>query len=151
MSARPTPEPVIEAPSTAPSVVERLSAGQLAAQTGTTPDHVRRLEELGIIHAGADGTYTTHDVERIHVADGVHGRGISLEDLARAVQAGFVDFAWIRSIATSSLTDRTYAELYADLGRTGFTVELRPLTELGHLPNGSPRLCLVVARKPGDV
>ncbi|ATW51971.1 class I SAM-dependent methyltransferase [Streptomyces peucetius] len=39
----------------------------------------------------------------------------------------------------------------ADLGRTGFTVELRPLTELGHLPNGSPRLCLVVARKPGDV
>ncbi|MGN9790737.1 class I SAM-dependent methyltransferase [Streptomyces sp. OZ13] len=38
-----------------------------------------------------------------------------------------------------------------DLGRAGFTVELLPLTELGRLPDGSPRARLVVARKPRDV
>jgi SAM-dependent methyltransferase len=40
------------------------------------------------------------------------------------------------------------SDVLADLGEAGFTVELRPLTELGHLADGSPRLCLVVARKP---
>lgn len=38
-----------------------------------------------------------------------------------------------------------------DLGRAGFTVELFPLTDLGRLPDGSPRARLVVARKPRDV
>ncbi|GGT33949.1 methyltransferase [Streptomyces kurssanovii] len=37
-----------------------------------------------------------------------------------------------------------------DLGRAGFAVELLPLTELGRLPDGSPRARLVVARKPRD-
>ncbi|UYQ66100.1 class I SAM-dependent methyltransferase [Streptomyces peucetius] len=37
-----------------------------------------------------------------------------------------------------------------DLRRAGFTVEMRPLTELGHLADGSPRLRLVVARKPAN-
>jgi SAM-dependent methyltransferase len=38
-----------------------------------------------------------------------------------------------------------------DLGRAGFTVELFPLTDLGRLPDGSPRARLVVARKPRGV
>ncbi|MFF3287068.1 class I SAM-dependent methyltransferase [Streptomyces sp. NPDC003023] len=38
-----------------------------------------------------------------------------------------------------------------DLDRAGFTVELRPLTGLGHLDDGSPRVRLVVARRPRDV
>lgn len=42
------------------------------------------------------------------------------------------------------------SEVLADLRRAGFTVELRPLTELGHLADGSPRLRLVVARKPAS-
>jgi len=40
------------------------------------------------------------------------------------------------------------SDVLTDLGRAGFTVELRPLTELGHLADGSPGLRLVVARKP---
>jgi SAM-dependent methyltransferase len=40
------------------------------------------------------------------------------------------------------------SDVLADLGGAGFTVELRPLTDLGHLADGSPRLRLVVARKP---
>ncbi|MGW7361216.1 class I SAM-dependent methyltransferase [Streptomyces sp. NPDC054802] len=40
------------------------------------------------------------------------------------------------------------SDVLADLGEAGFAVELRPLTDLGHLADGSPRLRLVVARKP---
>jgi SAM-dependent methyltransferase len=42
------------------------------------------------------------------------------------------------------------SEVLTDLAEAGFTVELRPLTELGHLADGSPRLRLVVAWKPAD-
>jgi SAM-dependent methyltransferase len=42
------------------------------------------------------------------------------------------------------------SEVLADLGEAGYTVELRPLTDLGHLADGSPRLRLVVARKPAN-
>ncbi|MFE4367709.1 class I SAM-dependent methyltransferase [Streptomyces sp. NPDC056835] len=34
-----------------------------------------------------------------------------------------------------------------ELARTGFTTELRPLTDLGRRPDGSPRCALVVARR----
>ncbi|MFJ8076316.1 class I SAM-dependent methyltransferase [Streptomyces sp. NPDC096176] len=37
-----------------------------------------------------------------------------------------------------------------DLDRAGFTVELRPLPELGCLADGSPRARLLVARKPEE-
>ncbi|MBT2389192.1 class I SAM-dependent methyltransferase [Streptomyces sp. ISL-1] len=38
-------------------------------------------------------------------------------------------------------------DVLADLTRAGFSVELRPLNELGRLPDGSPRCRLVVARR----
>jgi SAM-dependent methyltransferase len=38
-------------------------------------------------------------------------------------------------------------DVLADLGRAGFTVDLLPLTELGRLPDGSPRCSVVVARR----
>jgi class 3 adenylate cyclase len=76
-----------------------LSTEDLAVRTGVTAAHVRELTELGILRPVREEAYTTHDVERIHVADGVHGRGISLEDLARAIRAGFVDFARITDYA----------------------------------------------------
>lgn len=38
-------------------------------------------------------------------------------------------------------------DVLADLGRAGFSVELRPMKDLGRLPDGSPRCRLVVARR----
>ncbi|MFD5116984.1 MULTISPECIES: class I SAM-dependent methyltransferase [unclassified Streptomyces] len=39
------------------------------------------------------------------------------------------------------------ADVLDELARAGFTTGLRPLTDLGHLPDGTPRCVLVVARR----
>jgi hypothetical protein len=66
-----------------------LTAEELARQAGTTPDQIERLIELGILERGeGSAPFGPRDIHRVRFAEAIDAAGISLDDLARLVEAG---------------------------------------------------------------
>jgi hypothetical protein len=66
-----------------------LTAEELARQAGTTPEQIERLIELGILERGeGSAPFGPRDIHRVPFAEAVDAAGISLDDLARLVEAG---------------------------------------------------------------
>src|SRR5688572_20776175 len=89
---------------------ERLSDLDLAAETGAAAEHLDELVVAGILHPAADGSFSLGDVQRVLVADALVEAGLSVEAMARGIEAGVVNF---------EDTD----VIYASPGRRGPTVD----------------------------
>ena len=66
-----------------------LTAEELARQAGTTSEQIERFIELGILERGeGSATFGPRDIHRVRFAEAIDAAGISLDDLARLVEAG---------------------------------------------------------------
>jgi adenylate cyclase len=119
--------------------VDRISAQEVAALVPCSAEHVHRLEELGLLHADEDGRFAVSDVHVVRLMAAFEDAGISLEDVARGVEAGELSFPLGLFLPEPVEATTTYAELAAELGRD--PALLRRLGgELGFPPPEDDRL-----------
>lgn len=100
---------------------QRLELEQLAFEAETTPEHIRRLVEIGAIVPAADGSFQRGDVIRSRVVSAFEAEGFSLEQMATAIRE--------RAVALHSLhlfypdpsprTGRSFREFSESLGQRG--------------------------------
>lgn len=69
-----------------------LTEAELAARSGTTPDRVALLAELGVVEPDERGLFSPIDIHRIRIADAFEESGLAVEDLGRLTRAGHVRF-----------------------------------------------------------
>ena len=101
-----------------------LTREQLARRAQTTPEHVDRLVQLGVLTPG-DGAapYGQGDVRRVRLVDACAQSGLPVESIAAAIRAGRLSLAFLDllSAAGGGLTDVSFAEL---CDRNGLPIEL---------------------------
>ena len=116
-----------------------ISAQDVAALVPCSADHVRRLERLGLLTAADDGLFRPSDVHVVRLMAAFEDAGISLEDVARGVQAGELSFPLGLFLPEPVEATATYAGLAGELGRD--PALLRRLGgELGFPPPEDDRL-----------
>ena len=71
---------------------ECLSEAELAAETSSTAAHLEELVAAGILRREPGGTFGPGDVQRVLVADALVEAGLSVELMARGIEAGIVSF-----------------------------------------------------------
>jgi adenylate cyclase len=99
--------------------VERISAQELAELVPCQLEHVRRLDELGIVEPSAeDGLYAASDMHLVRLMAAFEEAGISLEDVARGVEGGELSFPPGLYLPEPVAMSETYEELGARLGRS---------------------------------
>jgi adenylate cyclase len=97
--------------------VSGISTQDLAALVPCSPEHVRRLQELGLLQADEDGAFALAYVHVVRLMAAFEDAGISLEDVARGVQAGELSFPLGLFLPEPVEATATYARLAAELGR----------------------------------
>jgi adenylate cyclase len=100
--------------------MEILTEAELAERSASTPEHLGRLVELGILVRLEDGSFRPSDIQRVRLVDALDRSGISLEDIGRAVGSGHLSFAFLDFLFTqpAGYTTKTYADICADMGWT---------------------------------
>ncbi|MGF1618379.1 MAG: adenylate/guanylate cyclase domain-containing protein [Acidimicrobiia bacterium] len=95
----------------------RFDLSQLVREANTTTDRVEELILLALLDVDDDG-FSPADVGRVRVIEQLVSKGISLEDLARASEAGVVSFSWFDGVLPPppQLRTETYAELFGQAG-----------------------------------
>jgi adenylate cyclase len=119
--------------------VSRISAQELAALVPCSPEHVQRLEELGLLHADDAGRFAPSDVHVVRLMAAFEDAGISLEDVARGVAAGELSFPLGLFLPEPVEATATYAGLAAELDRDPWLLR-RLGGELGFPPPEDDRL-----------
>jgi adenylate cyclase len=97
--------------------VHRISAQELAELAPCSADYVRRLEELGLLQVDDDGPFATSDVHVVRLMAAFEDAGISLEDVARGVQAGELSFPLGLFLPEPVHATATYEGLAVELSR----------------------------------
>jgi adenylate cyclase len=103
--------------------MERHTTDVAADRSGTRPEEVTRLAELGILSGNPSDGYTDADVRRMQVMQSLTGAGLSVDDLSTLVKDGRFSLAFIDEAGFgvfAALSEVTFAELSA---RTGIDVE----------------------------
>jgi adenylate cyclase len=99
--------------------VDRISAQELADLVPCLLEHVRRLNELGIVGPSSeDGLYSAFDMHLVRLMAAFEEAGISLEDVARGVAGGELSFPPGLYLPEPVPMSETYEELGAALGRS---------------------------------
>jgi adenylate cyclase len=99
--------------------VPKVSAQELAELVPCSVEHVRRLEELGILEPHeADGLFPSSDVHVVRLMAAFEEAGISLEDVARGVAGGELSFPLGLFLPEPMAMSGTYEGLAARLGRS---------------------------------
>jgi adenylate cyclase len=119
--------------------VRRISAQELTELAPCSPDHVRRLEELGLLERGEDGSFPSSAVHAVRLMNAFEDAGISLEDVARGVAAGELSFPLALFLPEPVEAAATYADLAGELGRDPELVR-RLSGELGLPPRDDDRV-----------
>jgi adenylate cyclase len=119
--------------------VRRISAQELTELAPCSPDHVRRLEELGLLERGEDGSFPSSAVHVVRLMNAFEDAGISLEDVARGVAAGELSFPLALFLPEPVEAAATYADLAGELGRDPELVR-RLSGELGLPPRDDDRV-----------
>lgn len=95
-----------------------LSVQELAALVPCPPEQVQRLVDLGILEpAGDDGRFQPADVHVVRLMAAFEGAGIAVEDVARGVASGQLQFPLGLFMPEPPAMPSTYEELAAELGR----------------------------------
>jgi adenylate cyclase len=104
--------------------MEHLSQQELAVRSGTSPDRIALMVDLGIIPRPADG-YDPKDLLRVRLALAIESSGVSLQDLGRGIAEGHVslDFAAYSNVPPVGLLGKTYRDLAVELGVSAELVE----------------------------
>jgi class 3 adenylate cyclase len=97
--------------------VDRITAEALADLVPCSPEHVRRLEELGLLETDGDGLFVPSGVHVVRLMAAFEDAGISLEDVARGVAAGELSFPLGLFLPEPVEATATYAGLAGKLGR----------------------------------
>jgi hypothetical protein len=66
--------------------VDQLIRVELAKRSGTSPERIDALVELGILTPQADGSFRPADIQRVKLIDALERSGILLERGARSVR-----------------------------------------------------------------
>jgi adenylate cyclase len=119
--------------------VVRISAQDLAALVPCSAEHVHRLEKLGLLTPGEDGLFATSDVHVVRLMAAFEDAGISVEDVARGVQAGELSFPLGLFLPEPVAATATYVGLAAELSRDPDLLR-RLGGELGFPPPDDDRL-----------
>jgi adenylate cyclase len=119
--------------------VRRISAQELTELAPCSPEHVVRLEELGLLERGEDGSFPSSAVHVVRLMNAFEDAGISLEDVARGVAAGELSFPLALFLPEPAEAAATYADLAAELGRDPELVR-RLSSELGLPPRADDRV-----------
>jgi adenylate cyclase len=99
--------------------VVKISAQELADLAPCALEHVRRLEELGILTPhDEDGLFSSSDVHLVRLMAAFEEAGISLEDVARGVAGGELSFPLGLFLPEPVKMSATYEGLAARLGRS---------------------------------
>ncbi|MGH3006976.1 MAG: adenylate/guanylate cyclase domain-containing protein [Gaiellaceae bacterium] len=97
----------------------KISAQELADLAPCALEHVRRLEELGILTPhDEDGLFPSSDVHLVRLMAAFEEAGISLEDVARGVAGGELSFPLGLFLPEPVKMSATYEGLAARLGRS---------------------------------
>jgi adenylate cyclase len=97
--------------------VAKLSAQELAELVPCSLEHVRRLDDLGILEPDQDGLFPSSDVHVVRLMAAFEEAGISPEDVARGVAAGELSFPLGLFLPEPVAMSATYEELSARCGR----------------------------------
>jgi adenylate cyclase len=119
--------------------VTRISASELAELAPSTPEQLRRLEDLGFLEPDGDASFPSSDVHVVRLMAAFEDAGISLEDVARGVSAGELSFPLGLFLPEPVARTETYEELAAELGRSPELVR-RLSSELGLPPSADDRV-----------
>ena len=117
----------------------RISASELAELAPSTPEELRRLEELGFLEPDGDASFPSSDVHVVRLMAAFEDAGISVEDVARGVAAGELSFPLGLFLPEPVARTETYEELAAELGRSPELVR-RLSSELGLPPSADDRV-----------
>jgi adenylate cyclase len=120
--------------------VAKVSAPELAELVPCSLEHVRRLEELGILEPHeTDGLFPSSDVHVVRLMAAFEEAGISLEDVARGVAGGELSFPLGLFLPEPVTMPETYEGLAARLGRSPALMR-RLSGELGLAPPPDDRI-----------
>ncbi len=93
----------------------RLTEDEVAERAGTTPAHIRRLAELGILEP-EDGTFLPRDVLRARFVAGLDSMGVDAEAVAQALASGDLTLGYVEiGGLRPPRSDRTFAELSLEI------------------------------------
>jgi adenylate cyclase len=95
-----------------------LTEDELAERSGSTAEHVRRFAALGILSAGADGSYRPPDIQRVRIAEALDGAGVSPEQVGELIADGRYSTGWADGLFPDPvpLTAMTVEQAAAELG-----------------------------------
>jgi DNA-binding transcriptional MerR regulator len=120
-------------------IVPKISAQELAELVPCSTDHVRRLEQLGLLATDDSGLFAPSDVHVVRLMAAFEDAGISLDDVARGVAAGELSFPLGLFLPEPVQATQTYEALAAELGRPPDLLR-RLGSELGFPPPEDDRL-----------
>ena len=101
-----------------------LSRDEVAEQTGTAPDYVDRLVELGIVEPAEVGQFSTGDVRRVLMVKSIDDAGVPIDGVAAAIKRGALSLDFIDSAAYerfAALAPETFQQVS---DRTGIPLDL---------------------------
>ncbi len=98
--------------------VSPRGAKGLAERAGVPVSYIDRLVELEIVVPADDGTFSDADVYRVRFIRASDQGGLSIEAIARAIQAGRFSLSFFEGpqYRWASLSPRSYAEVADELG-----------------------------------
>jgi adenylate cyclase len=118
----------------------RISAQELAELVPCSLEHVRRLETLALLDRDEHGgTFPSSDVHVIRLMSAFEEAGVSLDDVARGVQAGELSFPLALFMPEPAATSETYEGLAGEVGRSPECLR-RLSVELGLPPPADGRI-----------
>jgi adenylate cyclase len=95
--------------------LHRLSEDEVARRAGTTPAHIRRLAELGILEP-EDRTFLPRDVLRARFVVGLDAMGFEADAVAHALASGDLTLGYVEiGGGRPPRSDRTFTELSQEL------------------------------------
>jgi adenylate cyclase len=120
--------------------VAKLTAQEVAELVPCSLEDVRRLEDLGILEPGDEGSlHPSSDVHVVRLMAAFEGAGIALDDVARGMRTGGLSFPMGLFMPEPVGLPETYERLAAGLGRAPDLVR-RLSSELGLPPPADDRL-----------
>jgi adenylate cyclase len=95
-----------------------LTLDELAREADISPQDIERLIAIGAVRPDAAGAFERKDIRRARLARAFVDAGFGFERVARAVEAGIVDFGFVDRLflPPAPRSRRTYAEFEASLG-----------------------------------
>jgi class 3 adenylate cyclase len=97
--------------------MERMTAEEVAATAGVSPDRVAELVRLGLLVPADDGSYLRAAVETVRVAEALERGGTSLADVGRAIAGGKLSLSFMALLTEAPPpTGVTYEEACRGIG-----------------------------------